>query len=91
MAEGDCLPPVHPLSIAASMATDQPYASSRKGEKISREVLERIRDGKEFEMKEQQNASLGILRGKQEVENTVQKRTCESLPGFPWFLVINFW
>ncbi|KAH8787550.1 hypothetical protein F5882DRAFT_402916, partial [Hyaloscypha sp. PMI_1271] len=59
----------------------------------SRRVFERIRDDKEntdpvhFEMRKQQNTSLA--RGRLEVENTVQKRTCGSLPRLLWFLVIN--
>jgi hypothetical protein len=103
------------------MATDQPHAISGKGQKISREILKRIRDGKEntesghFEMREQQNTSRGdfetirdgkentelvhfemrkeqntsLGRGRQEVGNTVQNRTCGSLPGLLCFLVIN--
>jgi len=43
----------------------------------------------DLEMKEQLNITWGNLGGRQEVMNTVQKRTCWSFPRSLWLFLLN--
>ena len=62
---------MHPLSTATSIATDQPHAISRaisrNGQKISREIFQRIQDSKGntesvyFKIREQQKTIRGVF------------------------------